>query len=401
MFYDGECRLCLNWANRLRATLSRRRFELLPLQARDTTDSALLGEMRLLLADGRNLGGADAVVEVARRIWWAWPLWALSRLPGMMPLLRSGYRILAANRHCADGVRLITHQAGLLDWLPLILLPVTALATWRFMSDWVFMWALAFALYLGCKWLTLRRDFPGCRRPHRGHAVAYLLLWPGMDATAFINRKPTLHPSLSDWAAAVAKSLLGLTLMWLAVAGTISLSPMLKAWVGMTGVVLLLHFGLFHLLALFWQVNGRNAKPLMRAPLLADSLADFWGNRWNTAFNVLAHDLVFRPLVRRIGMAGATMVTFLLSGIIHDLVISLPARGGYGLPTAYFVMQGLAVLFERSRTGRRLGLGHGVRGWLFVLLVTVAPVWWLFHPAFIHNVILPMLQALGTFWNTP
>jgi len=31
--------------------------------------------MRLRLRDGRVFGGAAAVVEIARRIWWAWPLW--------------------------------------------------------------------------------------------------------------------------------------------------------------------------------------------------------------------------------------------------------------------------------------------------------------------------------------
>jgi hypothetical protein len=65
------------------------------------------------------------------------------------------------------------------------------------------------------------------------------------------------------------------------------------------------------------------------------------------------------------------------------------------LPTAYFILQGLAVLFERSRIGRRVGLGRGVRGWLFTLACTAGPAFWLFHPFFVRNVILPMLQAFG------
>jgi hypothetical protein len=40
-------------------------------------------------------------------------------------------------------------------------------------------------------------------------------------------------------------------------------------------------------------------------------------------------------------------------------------------------------------------LGRGARGWFFTLVVTVAPLFWLFHPPFIHNVILPMLTAIG------
>ena len=357
--------------------------------------------MRLLLTDGRSLGGADAIVEIARRIWWAWPLWVISRFPGVMGILRAGYRILAANRHCANGVCLITHRSKHLDWLPLLVLPTTAIACRNIMADWVFMWVLAFAIFFDCKWLTLRRDFAGGPRLDRLEALAYLLLWPGMDANAFIRERASNPPTIRAWSGAIAKTLAGLALLWFVTTGVFSTDPLLIGWLGMTGVVLLLHFGLFHLLALLWQINGRNVKPLMRAPLLATSLADFWGNRWNTAFNALAHDLAFRPLVRRIGVGWAKLGVFLISGLIHDLVISLPARGGYGLPTAYFIAQGVAVLFERSRTGRAFGLGHGGRGWLFMIIVTTAPVFCLFHPIFIQNVILPMLHAVGTIWNTP
>ena len=109
LFYDGECRFCCASARRVERILARRRFQLRTLQSPDApqrlglSDQALLGEMRLLLAEGRNLGGADAVVEIARRIWWAWPLWLLSRVPGARPALHALYRVIAANRHCIGG----------------------------------------------------------------------------------------------------------------------------------------------------------------------------------------------------------------------------------------------------------------------------------------------------------
>jgi alginate O-acetyltransferase complex protein AlgI len=86
---------------------------------------------------------------------------------------------------------------------------------------------------------------------------------------------------------------------------------------------------------------------------------------------------------------------FILSGLIHDLVISLPARGGYGLPTLYFAIQGCGLVFERSTLGQRVGLGRGPRGRIFALGFTAGPAFWLFHPPFIRNVILPMLKAIG------
>ena len=69
-------------------------------------------------------------------------------------------------------------------------------------------------------------------------------------------------------------------------------------------------------------------------------------------------------------------------------MISCAARGGYGLPTAYFVLQGVGVSFERSRVGRRLGLRRSVRG-------TAGPAFWLFHPPFVRYVVLPFMRAIG------
>ncbi len=133
----------------------------------------------------------------------------------------------------------------------------------------------------------------------------------------------------------------------------------------------------------------------MRAPLTATSLSEFWGARWNTAFNKLVHEVAFKPLLRAWGRTGAVLGVFLISGLVHELVISVPAGAGFGLPTAYFLFQGVAVLAERSASGRRLGLGRGVVGWLFVAGCTAGPVFWLFHPPFVLKVILPMLRAIG------
>jgi hypothetical protein len=133
----------------------------------------------------------------------------------------------------------------------------------------------------------------------------------------------------------------------------------------------------------------------MQAPAAATSLGRFWGGRWNAAFSNLMQAHFFIPWARRIGARWAVLAVFFLSGLLHELVISVPARGGYGGPTAYFLIQAIGLTIERSRTGRQVGLGRGLRGWCFVALVTIGPVFWLFHTAFIRNVILPMLQVIG------
>jgi len=163
----------------------------------------------------------------------------------------------------------------------------------------------------------------------------------------------------------------------------------------MLGIILLLHFGFFHLLALAWRSAGVPVTPLMRAPLLSRTVGEFWAERWNTAFNRLATRLLFRPFRHAFGLPTATMLVFLVSGLVHDLVISIPARGGYGLPTLYFLLQGTAILFERTNLARRCGLNRGLRSRLFTITIIAAPAFWLFHPVFVHNVILPFLKAIG------
>src|SRR3981189_20794 len=45
--------------------------------------------------------GADAAVALAREIWWGRPLLWISKIPGMMEILRKGYRWIAGRRSCA------------------------------------------------------------------------------------------------------------------------------------------------------------------------------------------------------------------------------------------------------------------------------------------------------------
>jgi predicted DCC family thiol-disulfide oxidoreductase YuxK len=404
VFYDADCQFCVKAARRFQRVLARRRFALVPLQAPGTSaefgvpDDQLLAEMRLRLPDGSRFGGAAAVVEIARHIWWAWPLWALSRLPGAMQAMGAGYGWIANHRSCAKGVCEIRAgaNAGLFGFLPLLILPMIALLFQSRMPAWTFMWVMAFALYAGCKWLTYREARARGEATDPKRALAFLLAWPGMDASQFMSGTGGLaQPRPSEWAGAALKTSFGAALTWAVARTVLPVNPLLAGWIGMAGLVLVLHFGTFHLVSLGWRSFGVNAVPLMRSPLRSISLAEFWGRRWNTAFHELASRFAFRPLRAIVGPGAATLLVFLISGLIHELVISVPARGGYGLPTGYFLLQGLGVIGEHSRMGRRLGLGRGWRGRLFTIVLAAAPAYALFSPLFIRNVILPMLAAIG------
>ena len=241
------------------------------------------------------------------------------------------------------------HQVAFIGWLPLMVLPAAMIALGQRMTPWLFMWAIAFAIFFSCKWLTWWQCHE-INAPVWKH-VGYLLGWVGMDAQTFLDPATTTPaPKLKEWLAAGLKTFFGAILIW-GVARTVP-EPLARGWIGLLGFIFLLHFGTFHLLALAWRRIGVNAEPIMRAPILATSLTDFWGHRWNAGFHQLVRDLLFRRLHRRTGAAAAMMVVFFVSGIIHELVISLPAGAGYGLPTAYFLAQGAGVLIERSAIAR-------------------------------------------------
>lgn len=264
---------------------------------------------------------------------------------------------------------------------------------------WLDMWVVAIGIFVALKLLTWW-DARGSRADLR-HSVAYLLVWPGMDAPTFLWGDATHHqPSPREWAFAAAKLFLGLALFGLA--GSSLLGPeLLRGWVGMAGLAFILHFGTFHLLSCLWRSRGIDAVPLMNWPVLSTSDSDFWSRRWNLAFRDLTHRYVFRPLAARIGGRAALWTGFLFSGLIHDAVISLPSRGGYGLPTLFFLIQAAAISVERSRLGKSVGLHRGATGWLWTLAVLLLPAPLLFHWAFLQNVVLPFLAATTGFISAP
>jgi alginate O-acetyltransferase complex protein AlgI len=162
--------------------------------------------------------------------------------------------------------------------------------------------------------------------------------------------------------------------------------PLAAGWTGMIGMVLMLHFGLFRVLAGFWQQMGVGVRPLMDAPLRAVTVAEFWGRRWNRAFRDLSQVLLARPLARRWGIGVALWGVFLISGVVHELVISVPAGGGYGLPTTYFALQAGAIVVEKR---------YQLQGHVWAISVIALPAFFLFHPRFVERVILPFLNTLG------
>jgi predicted DCC family thiol-disulfide oxidoreductase YuxK len=110
VFFDRDCPTCTSLARRFRRPLEKRGFGLAGLQdfrvqsLLDLPREELLREMRVATAEGKIYGGADAIVYLARQIWWAWPLYAAAKLPGVPRILGVCYRWFADHRTCSSGV---------------------------------------------------------------------------------------------------------------------------------------------------------------------------------------------------------------------------------------------------------------------------------------------------------
>jgi alginate O-acetyltransferase complex protein AlgI len=399
IFFDRDCSFCRELALRFENVLAKRGFSFEPLQEEwvlqrlNLTREQALEEMRVLTSEGEIFGGADAVIALARQIWWATPLPFLARLPFVHALLYRLYRWVAAHRACTIDSTATQPFPARSRWAALAIFPLVTLATKPILPAWEFMWLMAAAIFFGCKWLTLGTAIQRAGRVCPFRAGAYLLAWPGMDAARFLS--PNLAPRLPRWAMMKASALAIVRILFGACAlfgvARHATEPILSGWIGMAGMILILHFGLFDLASIGWRALRVDAPPIMNRPLRSISVSEFWGRRWNAAFNDLALRLVFRPVARHTGTVAATLIAFAVSGLLHELVISLPAGAGFGLPTGYFLLQGLAVLAGRKWTVLR----SGILGWFFTMLVVAAPAYWLFHPPFVRQVVLPFMKAIG------
>ena len=120
VLYDANCSFCTALMARTKAAIEAGGFRYEPLQTASArhrpacSEEQLLSEMHVLTVDGRVIGGADALVYVARglnarhRPWWSWLLVVVSKAPLGMPVLRRAYRWVAVRRYCRQGVCRLT-----------------------------------------------------------------------------------------------------------------------------------------------------------------------------------------------------------------------------------------------------------------------------------------------------
>ncbi len=103
--YDGGCGFCFRWVHLWERVVERRGFTIKDLQSAQADGSLqvsqenLLDDIRVLTRAGKLESGADAYLYVSRYIWWAWPFYAVFRLPVFNRMLWWGYRWFNRNRY--------------------------------------------------------------------------------------------------------------------------------------------------------------------------------------------------------------------------------------------------------------------------------------------------------------
>lgn len=169
---------------------------------------------------------------------------------------------------------------------PIFLMPAGVIVVAPLVPSWILMWLLCGAIFFALKWATFTRYLNNEIQPDWQRAAGYLFAWPGMNPAEFFALPSQLDkPVFGKWLTALGNTLLGALLIW----GVARLIPpqqeLAVGWVGMIGLIFLLHFGSFHLLALIWQSNGIYARALMHFPTASRSLADFWGAPLESSFS--------------------------------------------------------------------------------------------------------------------
>ncbi|MHB8216710.1 MAG: thiol-disulfide oxidoreductase DCC family protein [Candidatus Sulfotelmatobacter sp.] len=105
ILYDGACGFCTRWVHFWEPVLETRGFVLKDLQSAAADGSLeipsenLLDDILVLTRSGKLISGADAYLYVTRKIWWAWPFYAIFHLPGFNWVLWRGYRWFNRNRY--------------------------------------------------------------------------------------------------------------------------------------------------------------------------------------------------------------------------------------------------------------------------------------------------------------
>lgn len=227
--------------------------------------------------------------------------------------------------------------------------------------------------------------------------LAFALGWFGMRAAPFEQLPAAPLPYKKLIIKGMIRIGIGVVLLYLSMIAAQSSTTanfFIPQLLLLTGISLILHFGILNLSVAAWRAQGVNVQELFRSPYKSTSLREFWGKRWNLAFSEMTAQIAYRPLKQIMSTDNAMLLSFLLSGLLHEIAISLPVNAGYGLPMLYFTFHAAAMLAETKSTILQRLLKRPMLSHIWVMSLLILPLPLLFHPAFIHQVLIPLRQLI-------
>ena len=173
--------------------------------------------------------------------------------------------------------------------------------------------------------------------------IGFAALWPGMQPVLFVQRarrdRDRVPSPSCVWASPDSRP--GRRCVFLARLAWIGTGSRLLATVLLLpGLSLMVHFGVFNVMAGALRLAEFDCRPLFVAPLRSKSLEEFWGRRWNRAFSRMTASAIYRPLVRRIGRRRAAVCVIPRLGGAARAGHQAPVKAGFGLPLGYFALHG-------------------------------------------------------------
>jgi alginate O-acetyltransferase complex protein AlgI len=267
-----------------------------------------------------------------------------------------------------------------LGWLLILALVVCADLVTRHIAPFARMVALCSVLFAGMKSLVYAEWAGKQKLPWSRYAI-YSFLWFGMDPGAFVIRRPRLawKQDLLVGTILMAAGLLG---CWF-----VRFMEWRHVLVLFIPLSLGFHFGLLRILKALLRAAGFPVRTLFPNLLKARGIADFWGHRWNVGYSQMMQRIVGRPVEDSHGPSAALLAIFIVSGLLHEIAITLPVGQDFGFPTLYFTLHGLLTLAEK-KLNRPIGKA-------FTLLAVAAPLGWLFPPLFQKEVVVPSIAVVA------
>jgi predicted DCC family thiol-disulfide oxidoreductase YuxK len=409
VIYDGSCGLCsgnLKWLFRF-DTLHK--FEAMPYQDPEVyrkfpqiKENECQQAMHVVFPNGKVFQGSDGFREVFLRLPWFFFVGILMSIPPLPFILRKAYPVIARHRYKLGGqceINLEPHilaggierpysttlpAAILLSLVPLLLCIGPRLSPCQRLIGMIV------ALFYSIKFMMLNQSERKLSLPA---LLVYLVLWPGMDPKPFFDKVNRNAQAGNLILFGLIRFAIGCAFIILIAFYAVHLSMTALEWFGIAALLFTIHLSFSDVLTGIPRTKGWGVARLFNNPFNSKSLHEFWSKRWNVAFIEMDRILFFKPLQRLFGIRGAIFGVFVVSGILHELAISYPAQSGWGLPFAYFILQGILVLLETTKLKIKRWPSIVRRLWTYFWILSPLPI--LFHGAFRSKLIVPLFQILN------